>query len=34
GAIARWRFEQQQQRTAERRPDLFTRWQAQQQLQQ
>jgi tRNA (guanine37-N1)-methyltransferase len=34
GAIARWRLEQQQQRTAERRPDLFERWQAQQQLQQ
>ncbi len=34
GAIARWRFEQQQQRTAKRRPDLFGRWQAQQQLQQ
>ena len=34
GAIARWRFEQQQQRTAERRPDLFARWQAQQQVQQ
>ena len=34
GAIARWRFDQQQQRTAERRPDLFARWQAQQQLQQ
>ena len=34
GAIARWRFEQQQQRTRERRPDLFARWQAQQQLQQ
>jgi len=27
GAIARWRSEQQQQRTAERRPDLFARWQ-------
>ena len=27
GAIARWRAEQQQQRTAERRPDLFARWQ-------
>ena len=27
GAIARWRTEQQQQRTAERRPDLFARWQ-------
>jgi tRNA (guanine-N1)-methyltransferase len=31
GAIARWRAEQQQQRTSERRPDLFERWQAQQQ---
>jgi len=30
GAIARWRFEQQQQRTHERRPDLYARWQAQQ----
>ena len=29
GAIARWRAEQQQQRTAERRPDLFARWQQQ-----
>ena len=29
GAIARWRFEQQQQRTRERRPDLFARWQEQ-----
>ena len=29
GAIARWRAEQQQQRTAERRPDLFARWQSQ-----
>ena len=27
GAIARWRFEQQQQRTRERRPDLYARWQ-------
>jgi len=27
GAIARWRAEQQQQRTAERRPDLYARWQ-------
>ncbi len=26
GAIARWRAEQQQQRTAERRPDLYARW--------
>jgi tRNA (guanine-N1)-methyltransferase len=29
GAIARWRAEQQRQRTAERRPDLFARWQSQ-----
>lgn len=28
GAVARWRLEQQQQRTAERRPDLYRRWQA------
>ncbi|MFM8278102.1 MAG: tRNA (guanosine(37)-N1)-methyltransferase TrmD [Cyanobium sp.] len=28
GAIARWRAEQQQQRTRERRPDLYVRWQA------
>jgi tRNA (guanine-N1)-methyltransferase len=34
GAIARWRFEQQQQRTAERRPDLWARWQAEQQQEQ
>jgi len=27
GAIARWRADQQQQRTRERRPDLFARWQ-------
>ncbi len=27
GAIARWRLQQQQQRTAERRPDLYARWQ-------
>lgn len=27
GAIARWRAEQQQQRTLERRPDLYARWQ-------
>jgi tRNA (guanine-N1)-methyltransferase len=27
GATARWRAEQQQQRTRERRPDLFARWQ-------
>jgi len=26
GAIARWRSEQQQQRTRERRPDLYQRW--------
>ena len=30
GAIARWRIEQQQQRTRERRPDLWAKWQAQQ----
>ncbi len=30
GAIARWRSEQQQQRTRERRPDLWRRWQEQQ----
>jgi tRNA (guanine-N1)-methyltransferase len=30
GAIARWRLEQQQQRTRERRPDLYARWQEQQ----
>jgi tRNA (guanine-N1)-methyltransferase len=30
GAIARWRQLQQQQRTALRRPDLYARWQAQQ----
>jgi len=28
GAIARWRAEQQQQRTRERRPDLWAAWQA------
>jgi len=28
GAIARWRLQQQQARTAERRPDLYARWQA------
>lgn len=28
GAIARWRADQQQQRTRERRPDLWARWQA------
>jgi tRNA (guanine-N1)-methyltransferase len=26
GAIARWRQEQQRQRTRERRPDLYARW--------
>jgi tRNA (guanine-N1)-methyltransferase len=26
GAIARWRREQQQMRTRERRPDLWNRW--------
>ncbi len=30
GAIARWRAEQQQQRTQQRRPDLYARWRAQQ----
>jgi len=30
GAIARWRTQQQQQRTRERRPDLWAKWQAQQ----
>jgi tRNA (guanine37-N1)-methyltransferase len=34
GAIERWRTQQQQQRTQERRPDLYGRWQAQQQDQQ
>jgi tRNA (guanine-N1)-methyltransferase len=34
GAIARWRLEQQRQRTRERRPDLYARWQAQQERQQ
>jgi tRNA (guanine37-N1)-methyltransferase len=34
GAIARWRSEQQQQRTQQRRPDLYARWQEQQQQQQ
>jgi tRNA (guanine-N1)-methyltransferase len=34
GAIARWRLEQQLRRTSERRPDLFARWQEQQQEQQ
>ena len=33
GAIARWRADQQQQRTEERRPDLYSRWQEQQQQQ-
>ena len=33
GAIARWRAEQQQQRTQQRRPDLYALWQAQQQEQ-
>ena len=33
GAIARWRLQQQRDRTAERRPDLFARWQQQQQQQ-
>ncbi|MEI6031818.1 MAG: tRNA (guanosine(37)-N1)-methyltransferase TrmD [Synechococcaceae cyanobacterium ELA739] len=28
GAIALWRLQQQQERTAERRPDLYARWQA------
>lgn len=32
GAIARWRAEQQQQRTLERRPDLHSRWLQQQGL--
>ena len=31
GAIAQWRAEQQQERTRERRPDLYARWQAEQQ---
>ena len=31
GAIARWRLQQQRDRTAARRPDLFARWQQQQQ---
>jgi len=34
GAIALWRFAQQQQRTEQRRPDLYARWQAQQERQQ
>ena len=33
GAIARWRAQQQQQRTQQRRPDLYARWQKQQQEQ-
>jgi tRNA (guanine-N1)-methyltransferase len=33
GAIARWRAEQQEQRTRARRPDLYARWQALQQQQ-
>ncbi len=31
GAIARWRAEQQEERTRERRPDLYARWQDKQQ---
>jgi tRNA (guanine-N1)-methyltransferase len=31
GAVARWRLDQQRQRTAERRPDLYARWQAEHQ---
>ncbi|MEN9766622.1 MAG: tRNA ((37)-N1)-methyltransferase TrmD, partial [Cyanobacteriota bacterium] len=31
GAIARWRAQQQQERTQQRRPDLYARWQEQQQ---
>jgi tRNA (guanine-N1)-methyltransferase len=34
GVIEHWRQQQREQRTAERRPDLFTRWQQQQQQQQ
>jgi tRNA (guanine-N1)-methyltransferase len=30
-AIARWRAQQQQERTQQRRPDLYARWQEQQQ---
>ncbi|MFZ0406658.1 MAG: tRNA (guanosine(37)-N1)-methyltransferase TrmD [Cyanobium sp.] len=30
GAIVRWRLQQQRERTAERRPDLFARWRRQQ----
>ena len=33
GAIARWRGQQQQERTQQRRPDLYARWQEQQQQQ-
>jgi tRNA (guanine-N1)-methyltransferase len=33
GAIARWRSQQQQERTQRRRPDLYARWQVQQQQQ-
>ncbi|MCP9888883.1 tRNA (guanosine(37)-N1)-methyltransferase TrmD [Cyanobium sp. ATX 6A2] len=33
GAIARWRQQQQQQRTRERRPDLFAHWQSRQEQQ-
>ena len=33
GAIARWRADQQQQRTQQRRPDLYARWQEQQRQQ-
>jgi tRNA (guanine-N1)-methyltransferase len=33
GAIARWRSQQQQERTQQRRPDLYARWQEQQQQQ-
>ena len=28
-AIARWRLEERQRRTQERRPDLYARWQVQ-----
>jgi tRNA (guanine37-N1)-methyltransferase len=31
-AIAAWRFEQQQERTQQRRPDLWEKWQEQQQI--
>jgi tRNA (guanine37-N1)-methyltransferase len=33
GAIARWRSQQQQERTQQRRPDLYARWREQQQQQ-